>query len=116
MTSVPPPLEWHPAYADRVDVLLDWLERRGAYADPWVVKVPMPSGSLRAMLRDEEVPVTADLTFRVMTLTRRRCVGLAPYVGRPFRYEWDAAVDELGRWVAGPDRIVHHDLYPWELP
>lgn len=43
-------------------------------------------------------------------LTVGLCGGAAPYVGRPFHYEWDYATDEAGRWVGGPTRIVYDEV------
>jgi hypothetical protein len=43
------------------------------------------------------------------TLTKRRCAGPAPYVGRPFIYAWWAAVDEFGRGIAGDSARQYRD-------
>lgn len=104
MNDVPMPLEWHPAYAGRTE-LIDWLNEIGPYAKLWDLKIAEPSQSVLATYGQQE-PI-AGPSFRVKVLTRQRCVGLAPYVGKPFVYEWNAAVDELGRGIAGESHIEY---------
>lgn len=53
---------------------------------------------------------SAEPTPAPVVLTRRRCAGTAPYVGRPFHYEWWAARDEYGRCIAGDVRRVEHHV------
>lgn len=111
MTDLPSPLEWHPYYRDKT-FLLDWLEGRGHLAGP-EVRLPV-TPPLSHLIRDigkmtypaEDFPLP-----QVRTLTKRKAAGLAPYVGRPFHYEWHVATDDLGRHIAGDSRIVYHD--PW---
>ena len=118
MRTPPTPLEWHPFYRDRT-WLLDWLERRGAFADHHHIRLPVPP-PVRAWLLEEPDPSIPD--FRELLLTREKCWGPAPYTGWPFVYVWSAASDHLGRWIAGEARIVYLDwnpsmpFGPWEKP
>lgn len=112
MTPVPMPLEWHPAYTDMVDLLLDWIEGRGQFADRHVIKYPKPTRPAAvAMSAYDTVPI--EPLPRPLTLTKHKCAGAAPYVGRPFRYEWWAAEDDAHRWIAGDARIVYLPDHPW---
>ena len=48
------------------------------------------------------------IRFKRRLLERKRYAGLAPYVGRPFWYEWWALVDErTGRAIGGEAYIVY---------
>lgn len=105
MTDAPSPLDWHPAYRDKT-WLLDWLERRGPYADLDVIRLPVLP-SMRRLFTVQEFPDPSHDVSRSMTMTRRKCWGPAPYVGRPFVYVWMAGVDDLGRCIASDSRIVY---------
>lgn len=98
--DAPSPLEWHPAYADKT-WLIDWLNERGQYADRHEMVLPV---SRRLTFTLDLAPTSADVSQH-RVLVRKRCVGAAPYVGRPFVYAWNAAVDDLGRAIAGEARI-----------
>lgn len=58
--------------------------------------------------RDPRGPLDL-IPFRRGILTRHRITAPAPYVGRPFRYEWDAFIDDRNplRVVAGEARILY---------
>lgn len=100
---VPMPLEWHPAYAG-ITYLAEWLD-----STDQAIRFPVIMGSY---VEETDGYVQPPLP-RTRTLTKQKCVGLAPYVGRPFLYEWHAACDELGRWIAGEARIryVEPDIF-----
>jgi len=106
--DVPDPLDWHPAYADRT-WLLDWLNGVGPYGDRREVLLPILPSPLRSWSPDGP---TVPATLRTRVLTRRLCQGGAPYVGRPFVYQWWAAVDELGRAIAGESWRVYQPESP----
>ena len=91
----PAPLEWHPAYRDKT-WLLDWLDGKPGYPHDTLI-LPKPQRMTASFAAAEEPLAPALPTY---TLTRRRCAGPAPYVGRPFVYHWWAAVDEFGRAIA----------------
>jgi hypothetical protein len=95
MLERPDPREWHPFYSDDPD-LLDWLEDSG---NTEVIFAADPAGWL------EESP-TGDKPRRLI-LTKRKAWAPAPYVGRPFVYVWNCAVDDVGRWIAGEARIQY---------
>ena len=103
MTKPPPPLEWHPFYA-RHTWLLDWLNGEPGYTHH-SMNIPLPEPFTAAYITATE-PTLID---RVITLTKRRAVAPAPYVGRPFRYGWWFAADHLGRAVAGESFRVYQD-------
>jgi hypothetical protein len=112
VSAAPPPLEWHPYYRDQT-WLLDWLDRRGRYADHEDLRLPvrLPRPSLIERVDD------IGPQLRTITMVRRRAVGAAPYVGRPFHYEWYVGVDDLGRCIAGESRIVYElQPAPWQRP
>ena len=51
------------------------------------------------------------IRFKRRLLERKRCAGPAPYVGRPFRYEWWALVDErTGRAIGGEAYIAYSPI------
>jgi hypothetical protein len=101
----PSPLDWHPAYADKTG-LVDWLNGVGPYGDRYDILLPKPlSRRFVAMQADDIAAV--DVATRHARLTKQRCYGFAPYVGRPFIYTWFAAVDELGRAIAGESTIEY---------
>lgn len=105
-TNLPPaPLEWHPAYRDHT-WLLDWLEGRSEFRQD-AVQIPFVS-PMRLEPYDPGAPIVPDV-IRAHTLTKRKAIGLAPYVGRPFVYFWSFAIDDLGRAVAGDTRIRYAD-------
>lgn len=108
-TSVPMPGEMHPAYSDK-PFLMDWLSERGPYADRHEVFLPKPMPPLWSTMTDEPYP-TAPMPQPVV-LQRRRCAGPAPYIGRPFCYEWWAVVDDYGRGIGGESRIVYREATP----
>lgn len=98
-TTPPAPLEWHPAYRDQT-WLLDWLEGRSKYQQDRI-ELPMVT---RLILDDFGLPSTAT-ELSQFTLTKHKAIGPAPYVGRPFRYMWHFATDQLGRAIAGESWI-----------
>jgi hypothetical protein len=99
------PGDWDPAYADRPE-LADWVEGRGG-ADSNHVCFPYPLRSMAAEIMSGGETDPSRPAFAVRTMTKRKCAGPAPYVGRPFRYEWWVGVDNLGRAIAGDARIVY---------
>lgn len=104
MTKPVPPLEWHPFYARHM-WLLDWLNGDPAYPHH-TMRIAQPQPIAASFNADSEpwAPWNRDLT-----LTKRRAVAPAPYVGRPFRYGWWYAADHLGRAVAGESFRVYQD-------
>ena len=107
--AVPSPLEWHPAYADKTH-LLDWLNEVGPYAKMWDIKLaiaPRFNFASFASYTETEQPAITAPSFKTIVLHRQKCWGPAPYVGKPFVYMWNAAVDELGRGIAGESRIEY---------
>lgn len=105
MTEPPPPLEWHPAYRGKT-WLLDWLEQTGPYADLYTIKLPVMR-PLKFTTAVEPEPDT--IVDHVITMTRHKATGLAPYVGRPFVYLWYVGVDNLGRAIASDSHIAYLD-------
>jgi hypothetical protein len=101
---VPMPGECHPAYL-LMPWLKEWLDGKGPYASRQVVLVAKPARP-QTFIAPEAQSVQA-VGLEYYTLYRQRCGGPAPYVGRPFVYEWFIAVDELGRALAGRARIVY---------
>lgn len=100
----PSPLEWHPAYRDQT-WLLDWLEGRSKHHQQDRIELPVIH---RLVLGDDGL-MSAATELRTITLTRQQACGLAPYVGRPFRYMWHFATDHLGRAIAGESWAQHLD-------
>ena len=104
----PMPLEWHPAYADKT-YLVDWLNEVGTYAKMWDIELVIAPRSNPASYTTETGPSAAlsAPSFKTRVLHRQKCWGPAPYVGDPFVYIWFAAVDELGRGIAGESHIEY---------
>lgn len=95
----PSPGEWHPAYAG-LPILFGWLNGVGEYADRGTLRIPTRLGVGPSSMTADETYPTEPLP-QPMILTRRRCAGPAPYVGRPFCYMWWVATDDWGRAIAG---------------
>ena len=104
--AVPSPLEWHPAYADKT-YLLDWLNEVGQIGKMWDIQIPVITSKFTAVAKNDASDITTDIGWRTQILHRQKCWGPAPYVGQPFVYMWNAAVDELGRGIAGESRIEY---------
>lgn len=96
--DAPAPLECHPAYLDRREWLVDWLDN------------PLSGDAVQIPSFDDFAAATDTyVSVKAITMTRKLAAGPAPYVGPPFRYEWWVGVDELGRCVAGDSRVVYDD-------
>jgi len=102
----------HPAF-EQWPILKDWIEGRGELADRYNVKYPiMPP--VRFSFEPEPEPIGPGCDIGV--ITKHKCAGLAPYVGRPFVYWWWVGVDQLGRAIASEARIKHTiSEFEWEV-
>lgn len=110
--TVPPPLEWHPAYRDKT-WLLDWLNGSG----PDVIRIPRPAKPAWASPSVEDGPMSTEPTIAPHILTRRMASGPAPYVGPPFIYAWTVGTDELGRHIASEsERVYRPPVNGWIPP
>lgn len=109
----PPPLTWHPYYRAKT-FLLDWLNGVGDLTHcEQVIRFPKPRRI--AMLRSDEEFAISEASFDVITMTKQRAWGPAPWTGEPFHYEWFIGTDELGRQIAGESRIVYEEgLRRWQ--
>lgn len=99
---VPCPDSCHPAYDGQRAWLQAWLSDGRSTRDVMVV----PMMRRQTWVKDDAPSPDTFMPLPRHTLTRRRCAGLAPYVGAPFVYQWSVATDEVGRTVAGSTRIV----------
>lgn len=99
---IPEPMECHPAYH------FNQLEiQQRLYEDfPTRHSIRVVVSHRTPFLKGKYWPEIATSNLYYRELHRHRFIGLAPYVGTPFRYEWWAFIDELGRAVAGPARVV----------
>lgn len=103
----PPPLVWHPYYRGKT-FLLDWLNGVGSLAQAGrTVRIPKPKRI--AWVSPDDFDPIAEVSFDVITMTKRRAWGPAPWVGKPFHYEWYVGVDDLGRCIASDSRIVYEE-------
>lgn len=100
INGVAAPDTCHPAYAGRYPWLRDWLNEPDG-RDHLVIMFPRP---VRVWTEADADVTTVPEPPRHM-LTRRKARGPAPYVGRPYVYQWRVAVDGLGRQVAGSVEI-----------
>lgn len=96
----PPPLECHPWYRNRVDQLWAWLNG----PEESITIAVTPAVTIRAYLEPQESDPGG---LRRLHLRKHRALGPAPYVGRPYRYVWNTAVDDNGRWIAGDSHIEY---------
>lgn len=103
---VPIPGECHPFYF-RNGFVLDWINGLSDVAGDHLL-IPKPV-NLARLIAGPSDPEPWNVAQDVITLTRRVCYGLAPYVGRPFVYRWNVAVDDLGRAVATDAHIVYRE-------
>lgn len=101
---IPLPGECHPFYA-RNGFVLDWINGI-SYLDSHTLCIPKPR---RLNLAEMPTDGPPDISQDIITLTRHRCFGFVPYVGRPFVYAWEAAIDGLGRAVATDAHIRYTD-------
>lgn len=103
-TPTPMPNTAHPAYESKAAGVRALMDGRRA------ILVPRGMSASAAFVSEGEEFPTADMMPRTNMLTVRRCVGLAPFVGDPgwndARYLWEVAIDDAGRWVAGPARLA----------
>ena len=90
------PNEVHPAYVGN-PMVNDWVNGAGPFTHLRTLRLLIR----RPIRLDTFEAFEASLDMSVHVLDLRTCWGPAPYVGRPFVYAWQVAVDELGRMVAG---------------
>jgi len=102
----PMPLEWHPAYVDKT-YLIDWLDGVGRMGKMWDIQMMIAPRFNFASYTETGPPSVTAPPFKTRVLHRQKCWGPAPYVGDPFVYIWFAAVDELGRGIAGESHIEY---------
>jgi hypothetical protein len=99
----------HPALD--LPFLKDWINGKGAYANRWDIKYPvMPP--VKALFSDEPEPIGPSMDVAIVT--KHKCAGPAPYVGRPFCYWWWVGVDELGRTVCAEETTLQYLMSDWE--
>lgn len=105
-TTPPTPDQWHEDYEDRhdADKLRAWLNGRGVEYFHLVEVEPVP------YVFSLDPPAIESCTMTRITLERQVARGWAPYVGRPFHYEWPCAIDERGRAIAGRARIIYDEF------
>lgn len=100
-TPIPLPDDHHSAYAHQGDLI------RMQIGLGWERITVGTTELLRHS--DREITGVKPPELKTYNLIVGLCYGLAPYVGRPFHYEWHYAIDEHNRWVGGPDRIVYNE-------
>lgn len=100
----PPPLSWHPFYRGK-PWLIGWLNDADPHLPTDHLRLPVPRRITAMMAADSEPFAMASLD--TIILTKQRAWGPAPWVGRPFHYEWNVAKDGLGRMIAGESHIVY---------
>lgn len=110
-TDVAMPLEWHPYYRNRTH-LLDWLEGNDRSLPDDTIRIPIVSRRIYFSPEIEQSAMDMMPSYKVLTLTKHKAVGWAPYVGRPFVYVWYVGVDNLGRQIAGDLHILYMDGLP----
>lgn len=101
--GLPMPGTVHPAYASNAPAVRELMSGRDH------VRVPRPWRP--AFVSDEGAASPTSIEpLRALTLTVRKCVGPAPFVGDPRLkvavYVWRVAVDDAGRHVAGDAELV----------
>lgn len=94
---VPMPMTCHPFYAAMAESIRQHLHLGN-------VRVMLPQSVEALMTSSREKPVS-DMSVRDAVLTVKKVAGPAPFVGDPIWqdgwYHWKAAVDDMGRHVAG---------------
>lgn len=99
----PPPLDCHPAYADKPWVR-DWVSGKQPQYNTYQLHVPIrQSPRLEYVEADPSRPEVINR----LTMQRHKAFGAAPYVGDPFVYVWWVGVDNLGRHVCS-DSAIHY--------
>lgn len=104
--GVPAPLECHPYYRDRHPLIKDWLDGKnfGGYS----LQLPV-APVVRSIIDPGPPPWELSSSRDRVTLRKQRAAGLAPYVGDPFVYTWNVAVDDYGRMACGESSITYLD-------
>lgn len=103
------PGEVHPWYASSgaLTMVRYWLE----HSDTLFTRVlVLPSVPATWDPQTESI----DVHVHEVALTRRQAWGRAPYVGCPFVYTWQVAVDSHGRQVAERESHIAYTCYCWE--
>lgn len=91
MTAPPAPMTHDAFYERQADWLRRWMQER---LDPAIVPITAPTH-----YSGDESAFGPEPERRVLTI--KRAIGKAPYVGRPFVYEWRIAIDDDGHYVTG---------------
>lgn len=93
--------------------LHDWINSRGPYANRRNVKFPiMPPVWSRGWAAESD-PI-GPLIDSICIVTKHKCAGPAPYVGRPFCYWWWVGVDQLGHTICAEETTLHYLMNEWE--
>jgi hypothetical protein len=101
-TPTPLPDDQHSAYFHQGDLIRHQMDD---------LRWPHFTVGTTELLRhsDQEITGVPAAELGTYTLSVGRCGGLAPYVGRPFHYEWLYAVDHFKRWVGGTAFMVYDE-------
>lgn len=93
--------------------LRDWINERGPYARRWDVRYAVePKQPWFHGFAADSDPVGP--SFDVEIVTRNKCAGPAPYVGRPFCYWWWVGFDRVGHSIAADETHLVYTVDEWE--
>jgi len=107
--EVPLPNECHPYYERQRNFIRDWLD---GFTFPNRNELFVLNTRRQSLHAGETAYYPTETeNDRKLVLTRGKCVGLAPYVGREFVYMWHIAVDKYGRTVSGEAVRVYREGY-----
>lgn len=105
--DTPTPLECHPYYrGSNYDHL-----KRMLFDDlrPTNVKFPVSHRP------NPTIEVDTTISLQRLVLTKRKVLGLAPFVGKPFVYIWYVATDQYGRSIASDSHIHYIDEVAYRM-
>jgi hypothetical protein len=107
MEHPPDPMTHH---SDFTDQQVDFVRKYMANAKSQFLVVIMSSDSARNV-------INGPTEFTQITLTIRKAMGFAPFIGPPFDYYWYCAIDDADRWISGPVWAVERiDDWMWANP
>jgi hypothetical protein len=98
--TVPDPNDCHPALSHAANFVREY--------DQNVVQI-MALNNKHVRCSAEHINPSDFVPTKKLVLTRKRCMGPAPFVGSPRNtamYEWSVWVDDYGRYISGDAHLI----------
>lgn len=104
----PTPMSQHPRFDEELSIR-KWINDPAGAPD--ILYVDVEDMAFRIGVEESYENPFFNKSFTQVRLSRHRARGLAPWTGQPFVYEWHYALDDKGRWIAGPTQV--HQIGWW---